>query len=115
GSFTIEIEDRTTARFDRAIESAVYFCCLEALQNTAKYANATRATVFLENTSETLTFTVSDDGSGFDPAATPQGSGTQGMADRLAALDGTFSIVSAPGEGTTVVGDIPAQASGGGA
>ena len=55
-----------------------------------------------------LTFTVGDDGRGFDQAATPMGTGVQGMSDRLAALGGTLRLTSAPGHGTQVTGRIPA-------
>ena len=48
-----------------------------------------------------------DDGAGFDPSATGYGTGLQGMADRLAALDGTIEVRSAPGSGTTLTGRIP--------
>ena len=54
-----------------------------------------------------LTFTVGDDGRGFDQAATPMGTGVQGMADRLAALGGTLRVTSAPGHGTQVTGRVP--------
>ena len=55
-----------------------------------------------------LAFTVEDDGTGFDQATTPMGTGLQGMADRLAALGGTIEITSAPGHGTRVTGRVPA-------
>jgi signal transduction histidine kinase len=50
---------------------------------------------------------VTDDGRGFDPDRTGSGTGLQGMADRLAALDGTLDVTSAPGAGTVVTGRIP--------
>ena len=95
-------------RYPQEIESAVYFSCLEALQNIAKYADASAATIRLEQSNGSLTFDVTDDGVGFDPAAASHGSGLQGIADRLAALGGTIEIESATGEGTTVRGRIPA-------
>jgi signal transduction histidine kinase len=85
----------------------VYFCCLEALQNVAKYAGATSATVCLYADDGTLTFEVTDDGAGFDPSTTSYGTGLQGMADRLSAQGGTLEVRSAPGEGTTVTGRVP--------
>jgi signal transduction histidine kinase len=85
----------------------VYFSVLEALQNVAKYAGATRAEVRLRQTGSELTFEVADDGRGFDPASTGYGTGLQGIADRLAALNGGVSVMSAPGSGTTVRGTIP--------
>lgn len=54
-----------------------------------------------------LEFEVRDDGTGFDPASTGYGTGLQGMADRLAALDGTLKVHSAPGAGATIIGRIP--------
>jgi signal transduction histidine kinase len=85
----------------------VYFCVLEALQNVAKYAQARQARVTLGHDGGALTFTVGDDGRGFDQAATPMGTGVQGMADRLAALGGTLRVTSAPGHGTQVTGRVP--------
>jgi signal transduction histidine kinase len=90
------------------VEAAVYFCCLEALQNVAKYANASSARVRLADRDGRISFTVTDDGTGFDPARTPLGTGLQGMKDRLEALGGALTVDSSPGAGTTVGGAIPA-------
>jgi signal transduction histidine kinase len=106
------VEANGIGRYPSEVEAAVYFCCLEALQNVAKYAGATTATITLAATDGQLTFTVADDGAGFDPAATPKGSGLTNMADRLAALGGELEIRSAPGKGTTVRGRVPAGAEG---
>jgi signal transduction histidine kinase len=97
-------------RYPQDVEAAAYFCSLEALQNVAKYANASRAEIRLSCDDEALNFEVADDGAGFDPTATTFGSGLQGMADRLAAIGGTLEVRSAPGGGTTVGGRIPAVA-----
>jgi len=102
----VEVEADGIGRYPQDVEAAVYFCCLEALQNVAKYAQATRAGVRLAARDGELRFEVSDDGSGFDPAATPKGSGLQNMADRLAALGGSIDIRSHPGGGTTVAGRV---------
>jgi signal transduction histidine kinase len=85
----------------------VYFCCLEALQNTAKYAHATQARICLQAHNGTLQFTVSDDGTGYDTSRTPMGSGLRNMADRLAALRGQLEIRSAPSRGTIITGHLP--------
>jgi signal transduction histidine kinase len=85
----------------------VYFCVLEALQNVAKYAEASRATVRLSGGAGELRFEVQDDGRGFDPETTGYGTGVQGMIDRLAALGGDLRVSSEPGLGTTVVGTLP--------
>jgi signal transduction histidine kinase len=97
-------------RFPQDTEAAVYFCCLEALQNTAKYAGATAARISLSAADGALTFAVSDDGAGYDSARTPMGSGLRNMADRLAALGGRLEVRSAPGAGTTVTGQLPVAA-----
>jgi signal transduction histidine kinase len=97
-------------RLSQAIESTVYFSCLEALQNVAKYAEATLATISLSNGDGLLHFAVTDDGRGFDPDATGNGTGLQGIADRLAAIGGSMEIVSAPGAGTTIGGRVPIEA-----
>src|SRR5207344_3189005 len=68
-------------RHPREVEAAVYFTCLEALNNVAKYSGAKAATVSLAQANGTLTFTVADDGIGFDPGRVAYGTGLQGMAD----------------------------------
>jgi signal transduction histidine kinase len=98
-------------RFAQATEAAVYFSCLEALQNVAKYAHASSATVRLAQANGHLTFEVSDDGVGFDPDAVERGTGLQGIADRLAALGGELTIRSRPGDGTTLAGRLPVEVS----
>ena len=94
-------------RFGQDTEAAVYFCCLEALQNIAKYAHATQARICLQAQNGTLRFTVSDDGAGYDARHTPMGSGQRNMADRLAALGGRLEVHSAPGQGTTITAELP--------
>ena len=89
------------------MESAVYFCCLEGLNNVAKYANATTATIGLAQDDGHLRFEIRDDGEGFDAVTTAHGTGLQGMADRLDAIGGALTVTSAPGRGTSVVGTVP--------
>ena len=103
----VSVDSDGIGRYAQEIEAAVYFCCLEALQNIAKYAGASVATIRLSNGADTLTFEVADDGAGFDPNATGYGTGLQGMADRLDALGGVLDVRSAPDQGTTVVGQVP--------
>jgi signal transduction histidine kinase len=103
----VELRPDSIGRHDQEIEAAVYFCCLEALQNVSKYANASRAVVRLEVDGPWLTFGVQDDGAGFDPARTRLGTGLQGMSDRLEALGGGLEIRSEPGRGTTIAGRVP--------
>jgi signal transduction histidine kinase len=87
-------------------EAAVYFVCLEAMQNAQKYARASHVDVRLERDDGHLAFEIRDDGIGFDGSAIA-GSGLQNMRDRLSALGGEVEIRSAPGEGTTVRGRVP--------
>ncbi len=103
----VEIEADGIGRYPREAEAAAYFCILEALQNVAKYARASRATVALSCPDGHLEFTVTDDGDGFDTAKATHGTGLQGMADRLAAVGGTLRVDSAPGSGTTISGTLP--------
>ena len=105
---TVEADD--LGRYPQDVEAAVYFTCLEALNNTAKYAEASHATITLAQRNGALEFTVSDDGRGFDRTSTTDGTGLQGIADRLDAIGGTMQIESAPGAGTTLVGVITTEA-----
>lgn len=90
------------------LEAAVYFCCLEALQNAAKHASASRVQVRLEQQAGNLLFSVTDDGVGFDPATAKTGAGLQNIRDRIEALGGHLDITAAPRSGTRVTGYIPA-------
>jgi signal transduction histidine kinase len=96
-------------RYPQDVEAAVYFCVLEALQNVAKYAGATRAEIRLTASGHDLEFEVSDDGAGFDPGSEAYGTGLQGMADRLQAHGGSLDVRSAPGAGTTILGRLPCR------
>jgi len=106
----VRVDATGIGRYAQDIEAAIYFCCLEALQNVQKYSAATSATVSLTISNGNVGFRVSDDGGGFDADNTAPGSGLQNMADRLDALGGEISIESSPGRGTTVTGLLPASA-----
>jgi signal transduction histidine kinase len=105
----VDLRPDSIGRHPQEIEAAVYFCCLEALQNVSKYANASKALVRLAVDEPWLTFGVEDDGTGFDPAQTKLGTGLQGMSDRLEALGGSLEIRSEPGRGTTIAGRLPME------
>jgi signal transduction histidine kinase len=102
-----EVRSDGIGRYPQETEAALYFCALEALQNVAKYSNAAHAVVGLSQVDGWLSFTVSDDGIGFDTAKTNHGTGMQGMADRLAAVGGELRVSSEPGSGTIVQGRVP--------
>ena len=104
-----EIVADGVGRYPQEVEAAAYFSCLEAMQNVAKYAQASAVRVELRGRDDALVFRVVDDGIGFDPAHTGYGTGLQGIADRLAVLDGSVTVDSAPGRGTTVTGSLPAR------
>jgi signal transduction histidine kinase len=102
----VDVVDRVNDRYSEELEAAVYFCCQEAIQNAVKHAHASRITVRLDDREGTLRFTVSDDGTGFDPSTARRGAGMQNMADRIAAGGGALEVDSRRGGGTTVQGYI---------
>ena len=106
----VRVETDGVGRQPEALESAVYFCCLEGLQNVAKHAGrGAWTTVQLTQLDGHVIFSISDDGVGFDPGAVERGAGLTNLADRVGALGGSLRIDSAPGRGTCVVGDVPVQ------
>ena len=97
-----------TGRYSADTESAVYFCCLEAIQNANKHADgAGSISIHVSESAARLRFEVCDDGAGFSPRATKNGGGLTNMHDRVAALGGTLSVRSAPGAGTRILGVTP--------
>jgi signal transduction histidine kinase len=96
-------------RFDAHVEAAVYFCCVQALQNAVRHARGSRVDVSIKRDGDEVLFAVRDDGEGFDPAQAPRGMGFDIMRDRVEALGGTLDVVSEPGRGTSVTGRVPAR------
>jgi signal transduction histidine kinase len=94
-------------RYSREIETAAYFCCLEALQNAGKHAHGATAAVVELSDHGVLRVEVRDDGAGFDAATVSPGAGFVNMRDRLAAVDGELATISSPGHGTRVIVTIP--------
>ncbi|HEY7618957.1 MAG TPA: histidine kinase [Solirubrobacteraceae bacterium] len=92
-------------RLPAAVEIAAYYVVSEALQNVAKYAQATQAGVAIRRVDGRVIVDVTDDGIGGADAG--QGSGLAGLADRLGALDGTLAVDSPPGRGTRLHAEIP--------
>jgi signal transduction histidine kinase len=104
-----EVDVVLPGRYAADVEAAVYFCCLEAMQNAGKHAGPdARMLVTVAAGGDALRFSVRDDGAGFG-GAEAQGAGFVNMADRLGAIGGTIAVASAPGAGTTVSGTLPAE------
>ena len=108
-SLPVSVAAAGVPRLSVDVETAVYFCCLEAMQNAAKHAGTdTSARVTLEHAGDELRFTVADDGPGFDAAEVAAGSGLMNMRERLTAVGGTLTIESRRGTGTEITGRVPA-------
>ena len=102
------IVDGGVGRYPAAVESTVYFCCLEALQNVAKHGGPhVQATIVFGEADAALSFTIQDDGAGFDVDAVDRGAGLSNLLERVRAIGGTIAIESAPGRGTRVAGRVP--------
>ena len=105
-STTIEVD--AVGRYPEEIEAAIYFCCLEALQNAGKHAgDGASVVIALAHVGEDLQFSVSDDGRGFDLDAEGSGHGFVNMKDRVGAIGGSVEVWSEPGRGTRISGSIP--------
>lgn len=102
---TVEGPDRIDLPADDA--AAVYFVCLEAIQNAAKHAPATTVAVTIESQDGDLDVEVRDDGPGFDADRVRTSRGMANMRDRIAALGGTLSVDSTPGAGARVHLRVP--------
>jgi signal transduction histidine kinase len=101
-------EASDVGRYAPEVEAAVYFCCLEAMQNAAKYAgDGATASVALREEAGGLVFEIRDDGAGFDTTGSSPGAGLTNMNDRLGAVGGTLTVESRTGDGTRIRGAIP--------
>jgi signal transduction histidine kinase len=103
----VSVRAENLGRYPVEVESAVYFCCLEALQNALKHATGAQQVSIRIRDDGCLRFEVGDDGCGFDPAGVAHGAGLANMRDRIEVVGGRLSVHSAPGSGTTVTGAIP--------
>src|SRR5262249_6400631 len=100
-ALTVDVPERPPA----SIEANAYFIVAEALTNVARHADACHASVAVGTVDGRLRIEVADDGRGGADAG--GGSGLAGLADRAAAVDGTFTMVSPPGGGTTLLVELP--------
>jgi signal transduction histidine kinase len=101
--------DISIGRHDQEVEAAVYFCCMEALQNAGKHAGAdATAVVRVWEDDAAVHWEVADDGAGFDLASSAgAGHGFVNIRDRMGAFGGTMEVVTAFGAGTTIRGHVP--------
>jgi signal transduction histidine kinase len=103
-----EVDTDGIGRYPPGLEAAIYFSCVEALQNAAKYAGpAAEAHLQLREEAGAVIFEVVDTGAGFDAATRKLGAGLTNIQDRIGALGGTVRIESRPGEGTRLTGTVP--------
>jgi signal transduction histidine kinase len=106
----VTIEATGVGRPAATVEAALYFCCMEAVQNAAKHSGARSVSVRLGADGDQWRLTVTDDGSGFDAAAAGAvgtGTGLVNMRDRMDAVGGTVTVGSRSGSGTTVTAVVP--------
>jgi signal transduction histidine kinase len=110
----LEILYQTTGeleKIDTKTKTYLYRIAQEALSNVLKHAEAREVTFTLSGSKDMITFILRDDGRGFDveDAAYEKGNGLHNMRERVALLKGTINIVSSPGEGTTLIINVPVQ------
>jgi signal transduction histidine kinase len=104
----VEVEVNLAERPPADLEAAVYFCCLEAVNNAAKYAgDGAGICLSVRTEAQELVFAVTDDGIGFDATEHPGGQGFDNMRDRVGAYGGDLVVESSPGSGTSVRGRLP--------
>ena len=107
-SLPIRVGATDVGRLSSPVESALYFCAVEAIQNAAKHAGPSATVeVTLTEQPDTVEFKIEDDGRGFDTTAVSEGHGLLNMSDRIGALGGTLDVVSTPGRGTTIMASVP--------
>jgi signal transduction histidine kinase len=107
GPVPVRVLGDSVRRYPADVEVALFYFCLEALQNVAKHAEATGAVVRLEAHDAILTCSVADDGHGFRSGDDLLGTGLRNMAERVDAAGGRLTVESSPGRGTTVTATVP--------
>jgi hypothetical protein len=102
------VEGDEGLRFPPEVEAAVYFCCLESVNNARKHAGGAPISVKVDAEGRALRFSVRDEGPGFTPSTSGSvGRGLRNLASRVTAVGGSVIFDSAPGQGTTVRGEVP--------
>ena len=104
----VEVTEHAVGRYAAGVEAALYFCCLEALQNAAKHSGADHVNVHLDGAGDRLLLTVDDNGTCFDPALVAAGAGLANMRDRVDSVGGDLTLESRPDGGTTLRALVPA-------
>jgi signal transduction histidine kinase len=105
---SVRIDGGDIGRSTPEVETPVYLCCLESIQNAAKHAGrGASVIVMLRREANELAFNVHDTGRGFDPTVMAPGAGLTGLRDRVETIGGHVEITAAPGRGTTVAGVVP--------
>ncbi|MFI6830007.1 sensor histidine kinase [Kribbella sp. NPDC050241] len=102
----VELVSAGLGRYPTEVEHALYYCCLEALQNAAKHAAAHGVVIELYGDNRAVSACIRDDGKGFATAPDNDG-GLTHMAERIHAVGGVFTISSVPRAGTTVRAEVP--------
>ena len=102
---TVDADD--SANLDRDSEVVLLRCAQEALANVRKHSSANAAALTLTVAEGRIDLGITDDGTGFDPAAPLSGFGLSGLRDRLALARGSLAITASPGGGTTLVASLP--------
>jgi signal transduction histidine kinase len=102
----VAIDYRVASEVAAPIQAVAYYVISEALANSAKHAEATRSRIDICSGNGALVVTVADDGRG---GADPAGSGLTGLADRVAAVNGTLIVHSTPPTGTRITAELPCE------
>jgi signal transduction histidine kinase len=103
----VHLETQIEERLPGEVETSLYRIVQEALTNIIKHARARHVSVLITRRDSTVSAVIEDDGRGFAPDDIHDGLGLLGMRERLALLNGTLIIESAPGRGTTLVAEVP--------
>ena len=106
----VTVLDRGVGRHSEELEAALYFCCIEAVQNAVKHASASRIEIELDTVGDRVTLLVRDDGVGFDVATVLAAGGLGNMRDRIDSVGGDLAVRGNDLGGTDVVASLPARA-----